>query len=60
MRWSLVRHITGQYVKVTIDDEYTGEQSKDKENASLQLSKLKQDAEHARIIDEHQQVTMFQ
>ena len=51
MWWSLVRHITGQYVKVKIDDEYTDEQSKDKEHASLQPSKLKQDAEHARIID---------
>ena len=60
MWWSLVRHITGQYVKVKIDDEYTDEQSKDKERASLQPSKLKQDAEHARIIEEHQQVSMFQ
>ena len=41
MRWSLVRHITGQYVKVC----YTDEQSNDKEHASLQPSKLKQDAE---------------
>ena len=60
MRWSLVIHITGQYVKVKIDDEDTDEQSKDKEHVSLQPSKLKQDAEHARIIEEHQQVSMFQ
>ena len=53
MRWSLVRHITGQYVKVKIDDEDTDEQSKDKEHALSQPSKLKQDAEHARIIEEH-------
>ena len=53
MRWSLIRHITGQYVKVKIDDEDTHEQSKDKEHALLQPSKLKQDAEHARIIEEH-------
>ena len=60
MWWSLVRHLTGQYIKVKIDDEDTGEQSKDKEHASLQPSKLKQYAEHARIIEEHQQVSMFQ
>ena len=61
MWWSLVRHITGQYVKVKIDDEYTDKQSKDKEHASLQPSELKQDAEHVRrIIEEHQQVSMFQ
>ena len=60
MRWSLVRHITGQYIKVKIDDKDTDEQSKDKEHASLQPSKLKQYAEHARIIEEHQHVSMFQ
>ena len=60
MRWSLVRDITGQYIKVKIDDEDTDEQSKDKEHASLQPSKLKQDAEHARISEEHQRVSMFQ
>ena len=60
MRWSLVRHITGQYVKVKIDDEANDEQSKDKVHASLQPSKLKQDAKHARIIEKHQQVFMFQ
>ena len=38
MRWSLVRHITGHYVKAMIDDENTDEQSKDKQHASLQLS----------------------
>ena len=59
MRWSLVRHITGQYAKDMIDAKDTDEQSKDKDHASLQLSKLKQDAEHARIIEEHQQVSMF-
>ena len=59
MWWSLVRHIIGQYVKVKIDDQYTDEQSKDEEHASLQPSKLKQDAEQARIIEEHQQVSMF-
>ena len=53
MRWSLVRHITGQYVKVKIDDEDTDEQSKDKEHASLQPLKLKQNAEHVQIIEEH-------
>ena len=58
MRWSLVRHITGQYIKVKIDDEDTDEQSKDKEHASLQPLKL--NAEHARIIEEHQQVSMVQ
>ena len=42
-----------------IDAKDTDEQSKDKEHASLQPSKLKQDAEHARIIEEHQQVSMF-
>ena len=57
MRWSLVRHITKQYVKVKINDENTDEQSKDKEHASLQPPKLQQDAE---IIREHQQVSMFQ
>ena len=59
MRWSLVRHITGQYVEVKIDDEDTDEQSKDKNHASLKPSQLKQDAEHARIIEEHHQVSMF-
>ena len=60
MWWSLVRHITEQCVKVKMDDEHTDEQSKDKEHASLQASKLKQDAEHARIIEKHQQISMFQ
>ena len=32
MRWSLVRHITGQYVKVKIDDEDTDQQPKNKEH----------------------------
>ena len=59
MRWSLLRHITGQYVEVKIDDEDTEEQSKDKDHASLQPAKLKQDAKHARIIEEHKQVSMF-
>ena len=59
MRWSLVRHITGQLIKVKIDNEDTDEQSKYKEHASLQPSKLKQYAKHARIIEEHQQVSMF-
>ena len=36
-----------------MDDEDTDEQSKDKEHALSQPSKLKQDAEHARIIEEH-------
>ena len=35
MWWSLVRHITGQYVKVKIDDEDTDEQSNDKEHAII-------------------------
>ena len=52
MRWSLVTHITGQYVKAKIDAEYTEDQSKDKEHALLQSLKLKQGAEHARIIEE--------
>ena len=60
MWWSLVRHIIGLYAKVRIDDQYTDEQSKDKEHASLQPSKLKQDSEQARIIEEQQQVSMFQ
>ena len=60
MRWSLARDITGHYVKIKIDNEDTNEQSHDKEHASLQPSKLKQDAEHARIIEEHQQAYMFQ
>ena len=59
MRWSLVRHITGQYVKDMIDAKDSDEQAQNKEHASLQPSKLKQDAEHARIIEEHQQVSMF-
>ena len=40
-------------LKVKIDDEDTDEQSKDKEHASLQPSILEQDAEHARVIEEH-------
>ena len=41
MRWSLVRHITGQYVKVKIGDEDTDEQSKDREHASLPVTAIK-------------------
>ena len=41
MRWSLVRHITGQYVKVKIGVEDTDEQSKDREHASLPVTAIK-------------------
>ena len=55
MRWSLVRHITGHYVKTMIDDENTDDQSKDKQHAALEAidNILKQNEEHARIIEEH-------
>ena len=41
VRWSLVRHITGQYVKVMIGDEDTDEQSNDRKHAALPVTAIK-------------------
>ena len=47
MRWSLVRHITDQYVNAMTEKEPS------KSHEQLKASKIKRDEEHFALIEDH-------